>query len=265
MKTRVISAIILTLIFIPFLYLGGIPFASLMLVLGIFSLREMLNLKKDRVMPFIIQLLAYLSLSFLILVDYDSTDIAIVLDYKMLTFLVFALIMPIVLINDDKKYNIEDALYVLGSVLFLGLSFNLLVLTRNYSLDYLLYFFAITISTDVFAFVIGKLVGIHKLAKDISPNKTIEGLIGGTVMGTFIPVMFYITVIDSNFSLQLLLLVTISLSLISQLGDLVFSAIKRHFKIKDFSNMIPGHGGILDRFDSIIFVILGAILFLGII
>lgn len=265
MKTRVISAIILVIIFVPFMYLGGIPFAALMLALGILSLREMLNLKKDKVMPFIIQILAYLALSFLILVDYESSNIEIVLDYRMLTFLVFALIMPIVLINDDKKYNIEDALYVLGSVLFLGLSFNLLVLTRNYSLEYLLYFFAVTVSTDVFAFVFGRLVGRHKLIEEISPNKTIEGLIGGTVMGTFVPTVFYMTVINPDISMQVLLLVTISLSLISQLGDLVFSAIKRHFKIKDFSNLIPGHGGILDRFDSIIFVILGAVLFLSII
>lgn len=265
MKTRVISAIILIIIFVPFMYLGGIPFAALMLTLGVLSLREMLNLKKDKTMPFLIQILAYLALSFLILVDYESTDIAIVLDYRMLTFLVFSLVMPIVLINNDKKYNIEDALYVLGSVLFLGLSFNLLVLTRNYSLSYLLYFFAITVSTDIFAYVVGSLVGRHKLIEEISPNKTIEGLIGGTIMGTFIPVVFYMTVIDPNISINVLLLVTISLSLISQLGDLVFSAVKRHFKVKDFSNLIPGHGGILDRFDSIIFVILGAILFLSII
>ena len=99
----------------------------------------------------------------------------------------------------------------------------------------------------------------------ISPNKTIEGLIGGTLMGTFIPMVFYLTVINPNISMQILFIVTISLSLIGQLGDLVFSAIKRHYKVKDFSNLIPGHGGILDRFDSIIFVILGAVLFLSII
>lgn len=264
MKMRVISGIILALIFIPFVYFGGVYFAALMLTLGILSLREILNLRRNS-FPFIIQVLAYLSLAFLILVEYDSTNMIVQFDYRMLTFLVFSLIMPIVLINDDKKYNIEDSLYVLGSVLFLGLSYNLLILTRNHSIEYLLYFFTITISTDVFAFVTGRLVGRCQLIGKISPNKTVEGLIGGTIMGTIIPVVFYTTVIDSSISLQVLCLVTISLSLISQLGDLVFSSIKRHFNVKDFSNLIPGHGGILDRFDSIIFVILGAILFLGII
>ena len=265
MKTRVISAVILTIIFIPFLYFGGVAFAALMLVLGMLSLKEMLDLRKDKQLPFVVQILAYLSLAFLVLVQYDSTNIAINFDYRMLTFLVFSLIMPIVLIDDDKKYNIEDALYVLGSVLFLGLSYNLLVITRNFSLEYLIYFFAVTISTDVFAYITGRFVGAHKLVEKISPNKTIEGLIGGTLMGTFIPMVFYLTVINPNISMQILFIVTISLSLIGQLGDLVFSAIKRHYKVKDFSNLIPGHGGILDRFDSIIFVILGAVLFLSII
>ena len=75
----------------------------------------------------------------------------------------------------------------------------------------------------------------------------------GTVFGT----IFFNTVIDPGVSIVVVILVTLCLSIIGQLGDLVFSAIKRHYGEKDFSNLIPGHGGILDRLDSIIFVLLG--------
>ena len=80
-------------------------------------------------------------------------------------------------------------------------------------------------------------------------------MIIGTFFGTLIPVVFYyFCVMKSN--IFILILVTLLLSLIGQFGDLVFSSIKRHFKVKDFSNIMPGHGGILDRLDSIIFVLL---------
>ena len=91
----------------------------------------------------------------------------------------------------------------------------------------------------------------------VSPKKTWEGSIGGTFMGVFISTVFYLTVINPDAGVIKMGLVGLFLSILAQFGDLVFSSIKRFFNKKDFSNLIPGHGGILDRLDSIIFVLLG--------
>lgn len=110
--------------------------------------------------------------------------------------------------------------------------------------------------TDIFAYLIGKHFGKHHFT-EISPNKTIEGCIGGT-LGGVIAVVIYGLVCNFVFHTQMnyiLLVVTgILLSLSGQLGDLAASAIKRYTEIKDFSNLIPGHGGMMDRIDSIIFI-----------
>ena len=118
---------------------------------------------------------------------------------------------------------------------------------------------------ELFALITGKLIGRIKLAESISPNKTLEGFIGGTVMGTFVGVLYYLTVINNQIPFIHILIVTITLSIIGQIGDLIFSQIKRLYKKKDFSNLIPGHGGILDLFDSLVFVVVTAILFMSII
>ena len=83
-------------------------------------------------------------------------------------------------------------------------------------------------------------------------------------MGVFVSAVFYHTVIDSEFSKVYLLGISLFLSVLGQYGDLVFSSIKRYFGKKDFSNIMPGHGGILDRLDSIIFVLLGFVFFVNI-
>ena len=131
---------------------------------------------------------------------------------------------------------------------------------QQYPDDHILF-----VDTDTFAYITGRLVGRHKLCPNISPNKTIEGFIGGTLMGVVVATSFYHVFINSSISLSILILVTMTLSIVGQLGDLVFSMIKRYYDKKDFSNLIPGHGGILDRFDSLIFIALAFILVSGII
>lgn len=108
--------------------------------------------------------------------------------------------------------------------------------------------------TDTGAYIFGRLFGKNKLWPEISPNKTIEGFIGGILCSTIIAVIFSLNY-DMPLSMIPLILVTWLFSMFGQLGDLVESALKRHFDVKDSGNLLPGHGGILDRFDSFIFVL----------
>ncbi len=270
MKKRALGAALILIIFLPLLFLGGEYFAVLMALIGMLGFRELWNVrfkkkKKEEQVPLTLKILSYACLLFIILNNWNSTEFKIILDYRVLSLLLIIFFIPIIILADEKKYNLEDAMFLMGSVLFLGLSFNLIILTRNYSLNYILYFLLITTMTDTFSLFTGLLVGKHKLVEVISPYKTIEGLIGGTVMGVFIASVFYLTVINSSIDIINLLIITMTLSLMGQLGDLVFSAIKRHYDEKDFSNLIPGHGGVLDRFDSIIFVVITATLFMSLI
>ena len=110
--------------------------------------------------------------------------------------------------------------------------------------------------TDVFAYTFGKLIGKHKFSK-ISPNKTIEGCVGGT-LGSVLMIIIYTIIINKfcglNINYLLIGGVGLILSILSQMGDFAASSIKRFTGIKDYSNLIPGHGGMLDRIDSIIFI-----------
>ena len=261
MKKRVISAIVIIAIFIPFLILGDLPFAILMAILGAFGLYELLKVRETKKkFPTVLKIFAYLMVIYYCMYNIDSIEFTYQVDYRVMSFIIFLFMTPIVFINDSKRYNLNDALFLVGSILFIGLSFNLIIIIRNFNINYIIYLLLITTITDTFALISGMLVGEHKLCPNISPNKTIEGLIGGVFMGTFVATSFYFTVINPSISLVFLIFVTILLCLVGQLGDLVFSGIKRYYDIKDFSNLIPGHGGILDRFDSLVFVTLAFIM-----
>ena len=265
MKKRIISAIVIMAIFIPILVLGGKPFAIVMSLLAVFGLHELIKMRETKKeFPFMMKVFAYVLVLFFSLNDFTSITFHSTLDYRVMSFIIFAFLMPMVFINNNRKYNLNDALFLISSTLFIGLSFNLIIITRNYDILYIVYLLLITILTDTFALFTGMLIGRHKLAKDISPNKTIEGFLGGIFMGTVISTAFYHIAINSNSSIILIGIVTLALAVVGQIGDLVFSSIKRYYGKNDFSNLIPVHGGILDRLDSIIFVILASILFLGI-
>ena len=110
--------------------------------------------------------------------------------------------------------------------------------------------------TDIFAYFTGKAIGKHKFSK-ISPKKSIEGCIGGTI-GAVVAIVIYTYLINTylgmNVSYIYIIGCSIILSLVGQIGDFAASSIKRFVDIKDYSNLIPGHGGMLDRIDSLIFL-----------
>ena len=113
---------------------------------------------------------------------------------------------------------------------------------------------------DTFAYFTGRFLGKHKLIPEISPKKTIEGSIGGIVftIGAFIlyRVLLFKIFPDLKINLPYLLVIILAIaaSIVSQIGDLIASAIKRQYNIKDYGKLFPGHGGVLDRFDSVMLV-----------
>ena len=263
MKKRIISAIIILAIFIPFLLFGGIAFTILMSIIGLLGLHELIHIRESRKeFPLITKFFAYISFSLLMFISYGNFDFQFSLDLRYVSLMIFLFLLPMVFINDNKKYNLNDALFQVGCVLFLGISFNLLILIRDSSLELIIYLLLIQTLTDTFALITGRLVGNHKLCPTISPKKTIEGAIGGSLVATFVSVAFYMTVCSSSANLIFIIFTSLLLSIVGQLGDLVFSAIKRYYDKKDFSDLIPGHGGILDRFDSLIFISLAFVFFI---
>lgn len=264
MKKRIISAIVALIIIVPLIIYGGKPFQIGVGILSVLGLKELIDLKKHhKKFPDIIIVLSYVCLLLLVYSEFDGYSIAFGLTYRGIALTLLTLLIPTVLYKNDK-YTAKDAFYLIASVLFLGIVFNGLILLRVLSIWHLVYLVLITTMTDMFAMLMGMAFGKHKLIPHVSPNKTIEGSVLGTLVATCVASIFYINVI-SDANILKVILVTICLSVIGQFGDLLFSKIKRENDIKDFSNIMPGHGGILDRLDSLIFVLLAYIMLFSVI
>lgn len=157
----------------------------------------------------------------------------------------------------QKILGFTDVASVFMSVTYVTVSFTSMSLTRymkNGVYIFVLVFVAAWMC-DIFAYFTGRIFGKHKLAPHLSPKKTIEGSIGGILFSVLGCVLYGIVVeqaTDLNASYVTLALIGLVLSVISQIGDLWASLIKREYGVKDYSQMMPGHGGIMDRFDSIL-------------
>lgn len=260
MKKRIISAIIMLMIVIPLIYIGGIPYSLAVGLIGFAAYKELIELKDGKNLPNLMKIIGLISTIFLIYSNFEKYGLLFGVSYKLLCGIILCICVPTIFYKN--KYKIEDAFKLLSNVLFLGIGFNLLISVYNYGIKYFIMLILITILTDTFALFGGKLVGKHKFTS-ISPNKTIEGCIIGSMISTFVVTMYYINLINVNTNLLVVISLILFLSVVGQVGDLFFSAIKRENKVKDFSNLIPGHGGILDRLDSIIFVMFAFIIIIS--
>ena len=257
MKQRVISAIIASILIIPIVLIGGNLYKAGVIALGLIGLYELLKAyENNKKIPLFMKFISIYSFIFALLENFNNNSFSITLSLKYIILYTLTLLIGLILYSDDKKYNIIDVSYLLFCNLFLVIGFGLLMSIREYNIYYLIMILLITIVSDTFALITGSLIGKHKFCPDISPNKTVEGFIGGLVFSLVICVPTYITIFNYNGNILLVILLIAGLSIVSTLGDLVFSAIKRYFKIKDYGKIMPGHGGVMDRIDSFLFVLL---------
>lgn len=261
MKKRIISAIVMLAIVIPIVWYGGDIFRLGVGMISLLALKEIVDLKKSHhPYPSLVYFAAMIAMLFLVLAEYDGYSIMYGLTYRGIAILLLSL-LGLSVFYDKNKYTATDALFLIGAVLLLGTAFNAMILARMTSLYLFIYLLLIFIFTDTFAMLMGMAFGRHKLIPKVSPKKTVEGSVLGSIIGTVVACLFYHFFVDKIS--VVVVLATLALSIIGQIGDLIFSKIKRENGIKDFSNLIPGHGGILDRLDSTIAIMLGFLLVYG--
>ena len=260
MKQRTISAIILLVIMIGSMIISSKLFGILMLIFSIMGFKEFFDIRYEEKSKKL-NLIRLVGIICTLLIGMNNTFYKMDMNIVVLIPLLL-LSLPIVFYNDSKLYNITDAMYTLGIVYFLGFSFGNIIYMSDTSIIKCVFIFIIAFITDTYAYIGGCLVGRHKLTS-ISPKKTIEGSVIGTIMGTMIGSVYYYNLV-SGVTLFETVVLCLFFTLLSEFGDLFFSSIKRYFDKKDYSNLIPGHGGILDRFDSVIYVSLGLSLILSI-
>ena len=175
---------------------------------------------------------------------------------------IFLIAMYVYSMFDRKNSSAIEPVFAFGMSIALGYAFGsilqLVISTRESGIFYLVCCLIFAWITDIGAYFSGYLFGKHKLCPELSPKKTVEGAIGGAISCLVIMAVFCLLFnsispyFDAN--ILVMLIITIPMSVVGMLGDLIFSYIKRYCGIKDYGTLLPGHGGILDRFDSILVI-----------
>ncbi|MDR1260751.1 MAG: phosphatidate cytidylyltransferase [Oscillospiraceae bacterium] len=177
---------------------------------------------------------------------------------------VITLMLFLMLLFNRKKVAITKGIAAFSFSFLCAISFSSLIFIRDVLPEgaravYLILVCVCAWSADTFAYLIGCAIGKHKLIEDVSPKKTWEGLLGGIFcsvgLATIICVVFKRADEFQRVGLLWLVLIFIVAAILAVLGDLVASLIKRQHNVKDFGNIMPGHGGVLDRLDSLLFVV----------
>ncbi|CEA04526.1 Phosphatidate cytidylyltransferase [Metalysinibacillus saudimassiliensis] len=254
MKQRIITAIIAAALFIPFVVYGKWPFAVLVFAMAAVGFFEILRMKHISLLS-VPGVLGLVALAGLLLPTEWAVKVGDVTTLGTMEILFFTFILLLVYTVIIKNtFTFDDVGFIIASVFYVGLGFHYFIETRFIGLEFVVFALLIVWTTDSGAYFVGRKLGKNKLWPEISPNKTIEGFVGGIVIAVIFAVGMQL-IYPITDSWLALIAVTIVASIFGQMGDLVESAIKRHYDVKDSGTLLPGHGGILDRFDSLLFVL----------
>lgn len=252
MITRIITALIGLPVFLGLFYLGGyytdlLVFA--MIITGIIELFKIFNIT-DKIVLYLLFIFSFVSII--------SGEIVYIFELSIILILLLFIIY-VKKFKDNHEENIKFFNIITKSIFsffYVTVPLFHLILMRNMEngFNYILFMFALIWATDSFAYFTGMAFGKNKLAPVISPKKTIEGSVGGSLCALVLSLILnYKLDIFPEVSLGVLFLIVLALTIISQVGDLFESSIKRIYNVKDSGKILPGHGGVLDRFDSTIF------------
>ncbi len=253
MKQRTISALIMIALFLPVFIIGGLALTILFALWGVIASYEIYKALRDEndnkifyVIILLFQLLLFLAIAF------ES------MKYGMLILFLLVITLGLFYLSCDK-YNTKSLGNWFIAIIFPALGFGSLALISTSGLKAIIFIFIITVFTDMFAYFVGVPLGKHKLAPSISPKKSIEGSAGGMIAAMvfaslYVIIFGVVDVLNITITIWLAPILASLASVIGQIGDLFASKIKREAAIKDYSNLFPGHGGIMDRFDSVIWV-----------
>ena len=253
--TRFLSGVVLLALLIFVLYVGDnllLISLALLSLIGLVELFRVFNLAKTRIgfIGYVFAIFYYI-----IIYYYRSSGILLFLITMLMLLLMFY-------VFSYPLFNIKEVSLIFFGLIYVAVTFSFIYLIREKNAlgKYLVWLiFIASWGADTSAYCIGMLFGKHKLSPILSPKKTIEGAIGGIVGASILGAFFTYFVLAKFFRADLpISLIRISIAcgigaVISMLGDLAASAIKRDYNTKDYGDIIPGHGGVLDRFDSVIF------------
>ena len=274
MKQRIITGIIVVLIMIPILLFAQTPVLPIAIAVGsviaMFEILRCIGLQKAYAfsvplyvlaasLPFLSRFMALGSLS--ATAEHESARHLAQNGAILMIIILFYFFA--VAIFSRGKYQLADVCVLFATAFYILMGFNSIGIMHDNERGGHVLYLAIFVSawmTDVFAYFCGMLFGKggkHKLIPDVSPKKTVEGSIGGIVFCVIGMIIFgllcnWLTEYDSN--ILMFAIGGVLASVVSQIGDLLMSYVKRNYGIKDFSQLFPGHGGVLDRFDSILAV-----------
>ncbi len=252
MKQRVCSGAVIAAVTVIAAYFGGIVLKAILSFIALYGCYEFVRVRKKDFEVWIYVIMASAVMGIFLLHRYAEV-------FLLLEMLV---LFTIAVFYEKESFDDIAPVFLMSALLGYGVYFMSWIQSLNkWMFGYVL---IISYLTDVFAFFVGIRFGKHKLNPRVSPKKTIEGSLGGWFFGFLTSFLwaslFHFFGRDSSF----FVISSLFLPLVSEVGDLAFSLIKRHYGVKDFSNLIPGHGGILDRLDSHFFCIIlfGALLIL---